>query len=226
TAALKFGAPVDKEPVREGLWLYGELPSLDVDAWQAVFATPPQAEAAAAAEAPAPVELRGFDMKLAKAHYIGRDFTDARAARAREGTHWKGRLEGTNVAGDIDWSSEGKGNLVARFERLFLAEGALSTSQDASKSKRSDLPGLDITAKRFEFRGKWLGDLDLKAQPAGDDWRIDHMDFSTPHSKFTSNGVWRRAGDESLTTLNVKLEAGDLNALFAQFGYGDYLKRG
>ncbi|HEY4999935.1 MAG TPA: DUF3971 domain-containing protein, partial [Usitatibacter sp.] len=33
-AALRFGEPVGTEPVREGLWLYGELPYLDVDAWQ------------------------------------------------------------------------------------------------------------------------------------------------------------------------------------------------
>src|SRR6185369_12931390 len=157
---------------------------------------------------------------------IGRDFTNARVALARDGGNWKGRVEGPNVAGDIDWSSQGKGALVARFERLVIAEGALSTSPEAAKSARSDLPALDVTSKRFEFRGKWLGELDLKAQPAGDDWRIDHMDIATPHSKFASNGVWRRTGEGSLTTLNLKLEASDLNALFAQFGYGDYLKRG
>ena len=222
SAALKFGAAVDQEPVREGIWLYGDLAALDVDAWRSLFAAPREEGAQPAAAA---VELRGFDIKVTKAHYLGRDFNNARVALAREGQHWKGRLEGPNVAGDVDWSFEGKGRLVARFERMLLAEGALSTG-DSPKSQPADLPALDIQAKHFEFKGRWLGELDLKAENAGDEWRIEKLDISNPHSKFTSNGGWRRTGTGSLTTLNVKLEASDLNALFAQFGYGDYLRRG
>jgi uncharacterized protein (TIGR02099 family) len=222
SAALKFGAPLDKEPVREGIWLHGELASLDVDAWRSLFAAPSEE---VAQPPPAVVELRGFDIKVTKARYLGRDFNNVRVALARDGQHWKGRLEGPNVLGDVDWSFEGKGRLVARFERMFLAEGALSTS-DAPRSPQADLPALDIQAKRFEFKGHWLGELDLKAEAAGDEWRIEKLDISNPHSKFASNGVWRRTGTGSLTTLNLKLEASDLNALFTQFGYGDYLRRG
>ena len=222
SAALKFGAPLDKEPVREGIWLHGELASLDVDAWRSLFAAPRED---APQSPPAVLELRGFDLKVTKARYLGRDFNNARVALARDGQHWKGRIEGPNVSGDVDWSFEGKGRLVARFERMLLAEGALSTS-DAPKSPQADLPALDIQAKRFEFKGHWLGELDLKAEAAGDEWRIEKLDISNPHSKFASNGVWRRTGTGSLTTLNLKLEASDLNALFTQFGYGDYLRRG
>ena len=39
-AAFRFGTPITNEPVLEGLWLYGAVPTLDVDAWQAVFAVP------------------------------------------------------------------------------------------------------------------------------------------------------------------------------------------
>ena len=222
SAALKFGAPLDKEPVREGIWLHGELASLDVDAWRSLFAAPREE---AAQSSPAVLELRGFDLKVTKARYLGRDFNNARVALARDGQHWKGRIEGPNVSGDVDWSFEGKGRLVARFERMLLAEGALSTS-DAPRSPQADLPALDIQAKRFEFKGHWLGELDLKAEADGDEWRIEKLDISNPHSKFASNGVWRRTGAGSLTTLNLKLEASDLNALFTQFGYGDYLRRG
>ena len=46
------------------------------------------------------------------------------------------------------------------------------------------------------------------------------------HAKFLSTGGWRRTGAGSLTTLQLKLETENLNALMGQFGYGDYLKRG
>jgi uncharacterized protein YhdP len=90
----------------------------------------------------------------------------------------------------------------------------------------ADLPALDVAAEHFEFKGKWLGRLDLKAEPAGDDWRIDRLDIVNGHAKFLSTGGWRRTGTGSLTTLNLKLETENLNALMAQFGYGEYLKRG
>ena len=42
----------------------------------------------------------------------------------------------------------------------------------------------------------------------------------------TSTGLWRRTGTGSLTTLDLKLDIGNMNGLFAVFGFGDYLKRG
>ncbi|MBC8023090.1 MAG: TIGR02099 family protein, partial [Burkholderiales bacterium] len=222
-AALRFGAPVAAEPLREGLWLYGELASLDIDAWQSTFGTP---RGAMAREAPPQaIELRGVDLKIRRAHYWGRDFADMHAVLSRNSSRWKGRLDGPTVAGDVDWNWEGKGRLLARFERLAITESA-SPAPDAARAEVSDLPALDVTAKKFDFRGKSLGELDLKAEPAGEEWRIDKLDIVTPHTKFTSTGGWRRTGTGSLTTLGVKVESSDLNALMAQFGYGEYLKRG
>jgi uncharacterized protein (TIGR02099 family) len=223
-AALKFGAPVAAEPVREGLWLYGELPALDIDAWQAVFEAP-RGQATPAAQRQA-IELRGVDMKLARAHYWDRDFADVSASLARTGTQWKGHLKSTNLEGDIDWDWERK-RLVARFERLNLGDattaGARATSQ---RGELSELPAIDVTAKKFDLKGKWLGALDLKAENSGEEWRIDKLDITNPHARFTSAGVWRKTGAGSITTLNLKLDAADLNLLFGQFGFADYMKHG
>src|SRR6185437_10677247 len=52
-AALAFGVPVERAPPREGVWLYGALPALDVDAWQALF--PPAGTGTAAPAAGANV---------------------------------------------------------------------------------------------------------------------------------------------------------------------------
>ena len=34
-------------------------------------------------------------------------------------------------------------------------------------------------AERFEFRGHWLGKLELKALPAGEEWRIERLDITS-----------------------------------------------
>jgi uncharacterized protein (TIGR02099 family) len=243
-AALRFGAPVADAPMRDGLWLYGELAALDADAWQAVFAVPRGAAPAASAPTHAmlpgapTLELRGLDLKLARVRYMRRDFAQMHARLERDEGRWSGKLDSPRIAGDVLWNPQGKGRLVAKLERLTLLEAvaklerpALTEATGAAPVQRppeeaEDLPALDVAAEHFEFRGRWLGRLDLKAEPAGDEWRIDRLDIVNGHAQFKSSGGWRRTGPGSITTLAVKLDAENLNALFAQFGFGDYLKRG
>jgi len=129
------------------------------------------------------------------------------------------------VAGEVSWDPTGKGRLTARFARLAVGTGTRPEAPELVAT-HAELPALDITAERFEFRDHWLGALDLKAEPDGDAWRIDHLDIANNQAKFSSSGRWRRTADGSLTSLDVKLDAQSLNALLGQFGYGDYLKRG
>lgn len=225
--ALRFGGPVAEEPVKDGLWLYGALDYADLDAWQSLFpgshgeeATSPQEESG--------LVLRGIDLKLARTRYWGREFREMAAKLERDGARWVGRLESPRVAGDVQWAWAGKGRLTAKLERLAIGEPApgATAAPEAAKPAPADLPALDITAQRFEFQDRWLGALDLKAEPDGDDWRIDKLDITTGHATLHSSGRWRRAGGEPLTTLQVNVDVQNLNALMAQFGYGDYLKRG
>ncbi|HEX4780234.1 MAG TPA: YhdP family protein [Usitatibacter sp.] len=224
--ALKFGAPIANEPVKDGLWLYGNLAYADLDAWQGLFPGS-RAEGAGAGEETGLV-LRGIDLKLARTRYWGRDFRDMAARLERDGSRWSGTLESPRISGDVQWSWAGKGRLVAKLDHLAIAEPTAGTapSPDAAKQSPSDLPTLDVTAKRFEFKDRWLGALDLKAEPDGEDWRIDKLDIVTDHAQLHSSGRWRRAGEEPLTTLDVTLDVENLNAFMGQFGYADYLKRG
>jgi uncharacterized protein YhdP len=246
-AAVGFGAPLAPGALREGLWLHGELADLDVDAWRALF----PAAARAPAEPPA-MELNGFDLQLARLRFLGHDFAGMHAMLARERGVWAGRVESPRVAGEVTWDPAGQGHVTARLERFALDEPSPSSEAkpadgarladgakladganvaDAAKPESatdpaSPLPAIDVTAKRFDFRGRWLGELTLQAQPAGAEWRIDRLDIVNPHAQFRSSGGWRATGAGSLTSLAVKLEADSLDALFKQFGYGDYVRRG
>ena len=222
-AAIKFGEPLASEPMREGVWLYGNLPALDVDAWQEVFAS--ARTPAGDADAGAPVELRGMDLRLARVRFLGRDFTSLAARLERAERQWSGKLESPLVAGEVAWNPEGRGQVVAKLERLAIPEAAAQPPRP-QPAQPADLPTLDVSAERFDFRGKHFGRLQLKAANEGDDWRIEKLDIEAPHSAFSSTGAWRRTGTGSITTLAVKLDARNLNGLFAVFGYGDYIRRG
>ncbi len=225
--ALKMGAPVTHETARDGLWLYGEVPTLDVDAWLAVFAQERRSDVLKPGEELAQgLELRGIDLKMGRVRYLGREFAQMSVGLERRGAQWNGNLEGPLVAGAVQWTPEGKGRVIARLQRLAIPEAKDVPQSAPAPSADADLPVLDVIAERFDFRGKALGRLELKAQHAGEEWRIDHLDLTTDHSKFRSSGGWRRTGAGSITSLAVKLESENLNALMSQFGYGDYLKRG
>ena len=136
-----------------------------------------------------------------------------------------GSLESPKVAGEVHWDPAGKGRVEAKLDRLAIGEAAHTEAHEAQPSG-GDLPALDVTAERFEFRGHWLGRLELKAEPSGEQWLIDKLDIVNGHAKLRSTGGWRRTGAGSITTLALKLDTENLNALLGQFGYGDYLKRG
>lgn len=227
-AALVFGPAGESEPMKDGIWLYGSLPQVDADAWIDVFA----ARAAAPATASAPgadrgTELRGFDLKLGRATYLHREFENLAARFERTGTEWKGRVDSPQIAGDVSWNPAGRGRATARLARFSLQPSTRAGDAAPAATRESEeLPALDIVAEKFEFKGNALGRLDLKAEALEGEWRIDRLDIVNGHAQFRSSGQWRRTGAGSITTLDVKLENSNLNALFAQFGYGDYVKRG
>jgi uncharacterized protein (TIGR02099 family) len=223
-AAFAFGEPLP-DTLRDGLWLYGELDQGDADAWRALFPPAP----ADTAPQQAGMELNGLDLKLGHLRFLGRDIPGVHAVLERHQGIWQGRVDSPTLAGDVKWDPAGRGRVEARLEHLAIDEQAHPATPEVGRAPdkpASDLPAIDVVAQRFDFRGHWLGVLTLNAQPTGEEWRIDQLDIANDQSRFHSSGLWRAAGNGSLTRLAVKLESDNLNALFKQFGYGDYMRQG
>jgi uncharacterized protein (TIGR02099 family) len=225
-AALRFGSPVTSEPVRDGLWLYGDIDRFDLDAWREALA-PPGAAPAADASPPA-LELRGVDLRFGRLRYTGRELLRLEAKLRREGEEWNGVLGSPSIAGEVSFNPTGRGRVTARLQRFSLMQGTSGAAgpEPAPTAAPGALPELDIVAERFEFAGRWLGRLDLKARHDGDDWRIDRLDIANPHARFASTGSSRPAATGQITRLDLKLDTGNLSALMGQFGFGEYITRG
>ena len=224
-AAVKFGSPVASEPVREGLWLYGEMARFDMDAWREALASP---AGAPAGETVAMLELRGLDLRLGNLRYTGRDFAQMSARLQREAGQWRGTLASPSITGEVTFDPSGRGRIAARLKHFALGVAASGGAgpEPAPSTEHDELPALDIVAERFEFRGRWLGRLELAARPEGRDWRIDRLDIANDHARFASTGAWRRTATGPLTQLDLKLETRNLHALLDQFGYGEFVNRG
>ena len=243
------GVPLSSAAVPEGIWFAGSMPLFDFDAWRAAFARfypviakSPAAPASQAADKSG-LEIAGFDFKLGGLVAYGRPF-DAMTLKGRHGgDDWRLTINSDDAVGDILWRAgafNDRGAVRARLQKLVLADevptpkGAAAMPL-ADTDRIADFPALDIIAEKFILKDREMGKLELRATPTGDDWRIDQLVISTGHAKLEMDGLWQRDGDlpraaglvaKSRTTMNMKVESSNLNALFSQFGFGDQVRRG
>ena len=224
----------------EGMWLGGSLKALDFDAWNNAFQNfyPPAAPGKGpAGESP----LAGFDFKLGSLLAYGRTFNTMKLKGRHASDVWAMSVESADAAGDFTWragTGSDPGLVRARLKKLVIGDEAPgAASQPVADAARGvHLPALDIVADEFTFKERWLGKLEMLAAQQGANWKIDRLNVTNAHAQLEMNGIWLRDGDPgtpstagapgSRTNMNIKFEANNLNPLFNQFGYADYVKGG
>jgi uncharacterized protein (TIGR02099 family) len=218
---VSFGAAA-AEPQRDGIWVNGTIPALDVDGWLALPGRPAQ---------PVGARWGGIDLKLRSVDALGRRYSDLaiHAVAQADGT-WRSSLVGKEFEGTVLWQPQGRGRLTARMKRLAIPAHSPATLQapaEAAQGPRDfDLPALDITAEEFALSGNTLGSLEVAALPEGSDWRIERLQIVNPEGTFTLDGVWQGWLAAPRTRVNVRLDARDAGKLLDRLGYPDGLERG
>ncbi|HEX4858980.1 MAG TPA: YhdP family protein [Usitatibacteraceae bacterium] len=229
------GDPVGDKAIPEGMWLTGRIARFDFDAWKHAydnFHAPREGGAAASNESP----IAGFDFNLGSLVAYGRPFKAMKLKGRHGGEDWRMSVDGEEAAGDFSWRPGAyaeRGNVRARLTRFSLAEELPSgVPAVPGGAEKTVLPALDIVADNFTFRERFLGKLELRATPTGDNWKIDQLSISNGHARLDADGIYHRYGDPQRsdgvprTSMQVKLDSSNLNALFDQFGYADYMKGG
>jgi uncharacterized protein (TIGR02099 family) len=251
-AVVMVGAGANTAVIPEGVWLEGALPKLDFDTWRGVV-NAADAPVGTAVPATAPVSAKntvsisGFDVKLGSVIAYGRAFKAMALKGRRAADDWRFALEGAEANGDFTWrpgAFNDRGSVRARLKNLELAEQTPSPTPIANTSNvepvAAELPALDIVADSFKLKDRWMGKLELRATPQGENWRIDELTISNGHAKLEMDGLWQRRGLvtaaadsrtpaaalQSRTVMNLKVEASNLNALMSQFGHGDQIRGG
>ncbi|HEX6267889.1 MAG TPA: YhdP family protein, partial [Burkholderiales bacterium] len=200
-------------PQQPGTLVYGSLPALDVDKW-----LPLLAKAGPAAGSTA------FNVKIGALDLYGKRIHDAALRGDAGAAGWSGSVAARELAGDVSWRGADGGKLVARLTHFRMPDdypGALPREPIAPV----DLPSVDLTAERFDYRGRQLGRVELAAQRAGSDLRIERLAMTNPDAVFKASGVWR-SGTPSLSALEFDLQAGDAGGLLNRLGYRDLVRGG
>ena len=214
-------------PDKRGLWIRGDVPVLNADAWLALK------EQLDAAQGSDELPLSGAEVAIGSLEVYGRQFRDLHIGATRAAGDWQIDLRGPELTGTARWQAAAagrpNGRLVARLQKV-VAPGAVSRPPSAPVSKSDSppvtnpWPALDISAESFTMKNHELGRLELIAQPHDSDWRIDSMKISNDESTLTANGWWRNTLRSQQTDLEVDLDVRDAGKYLSRMGLPDAIR--
>jgi uncharacterized protein (TIGR02099 family) len=207
---IGLGEPASA-PQRDGVWITGKLERLDFDDWQDVLSGQGgdgQDEG---------VRWSGMEVSAQRVRMFSREFSDMDIDATRGGKVWRANLDSPQVAGEVEWSSEGKGALMGRFTRLQLpAPTPMVKAQGGGAQQGKDLPSVDIAAADFRMGTRELGSLTMRASPRGSDWNIERLDLASPEGNLSVKGIWQAWAVNPRTQLEVNLDVNDIGRFFAR----------
>src|SRR5258706_2947223 len=93
------------------------------------------------------------------------------------------------------------------------------------------MPGVDLVAERFDFRGKPFGQLMLaagkQAGAEGREWRVEKFALTGSDASLQGSGAWRATGDAATASaLDFQIEASDAGSFLSRVGFDNVVKGG
>ena len=198
----------------KGLAISGNATALDLDQWLGLFSGMTGAQ----------TQLSSLNLKAGSLDLYGKRINDVTLHAAFLGRDWVATVDARELEGDVRWRSQGKGRVSARFSHFAFPEP--SPGKHADDAPPKDLPGLDIVADNLVVHDKKLGRLELAASNEGRDWRIEKLKVTNPEGQLTADGLWQGGAAQQGTSLNFKLDIGNLGKFLERIGYPGSMQRG
>ncbi len=204
-------------PERPGTLVYGSLAELDLDRWLALEPAEPgkPLPAGAPAEAAAPA---AYELKVGALDAYGKRLHQLDLRAGSDAAGWSATVKADEMAGDLSYRAEKGGQLVARMAHFRIPEDTPGAKPLDVASKSRELPSVDLVAERFTYKDKQLGRVEIVAQRANEDWRIERLTVVNTEASVSGTGVWRTAPVSS-TSLNLNLESSDGGKFLERLGY-------
>jgi len=197
-----------------GIVLNGNASELDLDQWLRALG----------GAGGAPLPLSSLNLKVGALDVYGKRINHVALRAGFHGNDWLANIDARELSGDVHWRAQGKGRVSAQLSHFTFPEPTPGKAADDVPPK--ELPGLDIVADNLVVHDRKLGRLELTAANAGLDWRIEKLTLTTPESRLSADGLWQGAAAQQRTSLNLKLEVGDVGKYLERIGYPGSMQRG
>ena len=210
--AISIGEPLvlpDK-----GLLLSVKQKKIDADFWRSLLSK---------AKGGGVLPLTTVKLQAQQMTIFGRAVNDlALTATPRDGG-WHAEVNSRELSGGLDWRGAGAGRLSGHLKRLEINETAASPS--TSGAEPQELPGLDLEADQFLFRGRALGKLKINAVNRKGVWEAK-LGISNEDGSLSGEGTWRAAAVQPDTHLKFTVDAKNIEKTLSRVGYPDVVRRG
>ncbi len=240
-ATLDIGAQKTALPAR-GYALRGEVLKLDADAAIAFLNHPSVMGKKSVGGLPsesASADFVNINLRATEAVLYAHKFNDVTLRAQPTGQRWRLALRSKEATGTIslDTSAEsGTVDAVAiRLQRFSwptpVPNSALviATEKTSPSVENQRWPKLDLTADTFVSEGREFGKLEMRAQPAADEWRIEQVKLTNADGSIEAKGRWRPKGGSAVlgdTSVDVALNWSDAGKFMARFGLPKGVDRG
>jgi uncharacterized protein (TIGR02099 family) len=199
-------------PERPGTLVYGAIDTFDFDAWRALASSDDE-----------PIGGTTVDVRVGALDAWGKRLTDATIRAGADAVGWSVSVSAQEVSGDISYRG---GQVLARLDYLSIPPDSPGPKRERA-ARPADMPGVDLVAERFNFRGKPFGQLMLAAVPRGAEWRIDKLAVTGDDTSLRASGVWRTSPDGTpASELEFQLDATDAGAFLGRAGFPNSVKGG
>ncbi len=240
-ATLDIGAQKTALPTR-GYALRGEVLKLDADAAIAFLNHPSVMGKKSVGGLPsesASADFVNVNLRATEAILYAHKFNDVTLRAQPVGQRWRLALRSKEATGviSLDTAPEtGTVDAVAIRLQRFSWPTPVPNSALVSATEKASLsadnqrwPKLELTADVFVSEGRELGKLEMRAQPAADEWRIEQVKLTNADGSIEASGRWRPKGGSTIigdTSVDVALKWSDAGKFMARFGWPKGVDRG
>ena len=215
---LERGAIAIGEPLvlpDKGVLLAASVKQVDVDFWRGLLSGAGDGDG---------LPLTSIALKAQALSIYGHTFHDIGLTASPKDGGWHAEVNGSEVAGALDWRGQGAGRLVGHLRQLALNEtGTIAEAAGSVEPER--LPGLDVEVDHFLLRGKPFGRLKIDADNVKGVWQAK-LDIDNDDGKFSGKGQWQSGRGPADTRLQFTLTAKSVEKLLTRLGYPNAVRRG
>jgi uncharacterized protein (TIGR02099 family) len=207
-------------PDRPGVFVSVNLRRIDLDRFLALQGD--------AGEGTPAFQVAALSLRAPEVIVGGKLFHDVQArALQPQPARWQVAVNAREVTGDVSYSSDGKGAVVAKLKQFVHPESAPGVG-DAGGRTLDSLPAIELDAESYVFNGRALGRLEARAVNERLGWRVEKLRLASPDCRFAANGLWQPAagGAPPRTSFTFDIDAADGGRCLARLGYPEALTGG